>query len=81
MSLNNIDATVKKADKRKNSSTVRNVDAVEAEEIESQRQMKCAWPYHENRAKRVDLISRVLFPVSYLLFNIAYWVAYGYFII
>jgi len=28
------------------------------------------------RSQQVDLVSRVLFPTSFLLFNIAYWWAY-----
>ena len=77
VSLNHIDT---KVDTPKEASPNHHTDA---DETESQRQMKCTWPYwwyHENRAKKVDLISRVLFPVTYLLFNIGYWVAYGYFI-
>ena len=81
MSLNNIGT---KMDTSKGTTPHHHIDPIEHDaETESQRQTGCTWSTwwsHENRAKKVDLISRVLFPVTYVLFNIGYWVAYGYFI-
>ncbi|KAI6190334.1 Glutamate-gated chloride channel [Aphelenchoides bicaudatus] len=32
----------------------------------------------EDRAKRADYLSRILFPAFFLLFNVIYWLRYGY---
>ena len=32
----------------------------------------------DNTADNIDIVSRVLFPLTFLLFNIGYWVAYTF---